>query len=318
MERRRLGRTGAHVGTVGLGTATWGRGTDDTEATAQVDMLLEAGGNLIDLSTDPAAARCARAALADAGLRRHAFVNVRLPAAGSQADLLAALDDSLSDLGLEHADMWTVEGWDASLPWAEMVSALAIAVSTGRARYVGLCPMAGWHAALVGAGLASHPDRTPLASLTAPYSLLDYVTADEAVAIAQSLDAGVLAAWPLAGGVLTGKYRHATPPDSRGAGERHASRMTRYRSARTRPVIEGLCAAAEGLGTTPAVLAQAWVRDRPGVSATVIGARTVHQWRAALAADGFIVPAEIRQALDEVAAEAAHVGDDGHGDDGYI
>jgi aryl-alcohol dehydrogenase-like predicted oxidoreductase len=93
--------------------------------------------------------------------------------------------------------------------------------------------------------------------------------------------------------------------------------MLHYRSTRTRPVVEGLCAAAEGLGTTPAVLALAWVRDRPGVAATLVGARTVHQWRAALGAEGFAVPAEIRRALDEVAAEATTVGDDGYDEDGY-
>jgi aryl-alcohol dehydrogenase-like predicted oxidoreductase len=318
VERRRLGHTGAQVGTVGLGTATWGRGTDRSEARAQVSMLLEAGGNLVDVTADPHCTGSASEALADDGLRRDAFVNLRLPAVESQAALLFDLDDALGALGLDHVDMWTVEGWDVSLPWPELVSALAIAVSTGRARYVGLCPSAAWHAALVGAGLVTHPDRTPLAALTTPYSLLDHVTADEVVDVAHSIDAGVLAAWPLAGGVLTGKYRHATPPDSRGAGERHAARMLRYRSARTRPVIEGLCAAAEGLGTTPAVLAQAWVRDRPGVTATLVGARTVHQWRAALAADGFIVPAEIRRALDEVAAEATRVDDDGDAEAGTV
>ena len=311
MERRALGVTGGTVGTVGLGTATWGRGTDLTEAREQVSMLVEAGGNLVDLGPASWQSGFAADALSDAGLRRAAFISVRHPAASSQRDLLAELDQSLAALGIADVDLWTVEGWDPALPWTELVSALAIAVATGRARYVGMSPSAPWQAAIVGAGLAMHPDRSPLAAITTPYSLLDQETAAEAAEVARTIGAGLIAAWPLAGGVLTGKYRHATPPDSRGAGERHAERMHHYRSPWSRPVVDGLCAAAEGLGTTPGALALAWVRDRPGVTAALVGARTVHQWRAALAGADVSMPAEIRQALDEVADVAARVGHDG-------
>lgn len=303
--------TGASVGTIGLGTATWGRGTDRSEAREQLAMLVDAGGNLVDLSPEAWQGGCAAEAFSDSALRREAFIAVRLPATGSQRDLLAGLDDALATLGIGHADLWTVEGWDAGLPWPELVSALAVAVASGRARYVGVCPPAPWHAALVGAGLAMHPDRPPLAAVTSAYSLLDRVAAEESADVSMAVGAGLIAAWPLAGGVLTGKYRHSTPPDSRGASERHAARVHRYRSARSRPVVDGLCAAAEGLGTTPGSLALAWVRGRPGVTATLVGARTVHQWRATLAGADVVMPAEIRQALDEVADEALPVGHDG-------
>ena len=311
MERRALGVTGGTVGTIGLGTATWGRGTDLADARDQVTLLLEAGGNLVDLGPASWQSGFAADALSDMGQRREAFISVRLPAARSQRDLLSELDQGLAAIGVAHVDLWTIEGWSAALPWTELVSALAIGVATGRARYVGVCPSAPWQAAMVGAGLAMHPDRSPLAAITTPYSLLDRATAEGVVEVAQAVGAGLLAAWPLAGGVLTGKYRHATPPDSRGAGERHAERMHHYRAPWSRPIVDGLCAAAEGLGTTPSALALAWVRDRPGVAATLVGARTVHQWRAALAGADVIMPAEIRQALDEVADEAASVGHDG-------
>ncbi len=316
MERRRLGATGGSVGVVGLGTATWGRGTDLAEAREQVQMLLEAGGNLIDISTEATHDAFARQVLSDSGMRREAFVTVRIPMAGGQRDLLADLDDVIAALGIEHADLWTVDAWDPTLPWAELVSALACAVTTGRTRYVGMCPTSSWQSALIGAGLAMHPDRPSLAAITTPYSLLDAIHGEETAEVADTLGAGVLAAWPLAGGVLTGKYRHATPADSRGAGERHAARLHHYRGAWARPVVDGLCAAAEGLGTSPGALALAWVRDRPGVSASLVGVRTVHQWRAALAGADVGMPDEIRHALDEVAVQAAQVSHDGlHGSD---
>ncbi len=303
--------TGARVGALGLGTSTWGRGTDRAEAREQLAMLLDVGGNLVDIAPVTTDADLAADVFADTGLRREAFVSIRIPAADSQRDLLAGLDDALVALGLTHADLWTIEGWDSDLPWPELVSALAIAVATGRARYAGLCPAAAWQVGIVGAGLAMHADRAPLAAVTTPYSLLDRDPAEQVSQASRAVGAGLIAAWPLAGGVLTGKYRHATPPDSRGAGERHAARLHRYRSAATRPVVDGLCAAAEGLGTTPGALAIAWVRDRPGVAASLAGARTVHQWRAALASCEITVPTEIRRVLDEVADEAMHVGHDG-------
>jgi aryl-alcohol dehydrogenase-like predicted oxidoreductase len=311
VERRSLGETGARVGTLGLGTTTWGQGTDPREAREQLAMLIDLGGNLVDIAPSMANADFAASVLADTGLRREAFVSIRISAADSQRDLLAGLDEALATLGLTHADLWTIEGWDPHLPWPELVSSLAIAVATGRARYAGLCPAAAWQVGIVGAGLMMHPDRAPLAAITTPYSLLDRESAEQMAEASQAVGAGVIAAWPLAGGVLTGKYRHATPPDSRGAGERHAARLHPYRSAATRPLVDGLCAAAEGLGTTPAALALAWVRDRPGVAASLAGARTVHQWRAALASSEITVPAEIRRVLDEVADDAARVSHDG-------
>lgn len=311
MERRRLGPTGASVGVLGLGTATWGRGTDGQEAAEQVRMLLDAGGNLIDIDAGITDQGIAARVLADPVMRREAFVSIRLPAVTSSGGLLDRLDQSIDQLGIGHADMWSIEGWDASLPWEELVSVLAVAVATGRSRYIGMCPSEPWQAAIVGAGLSMHPDRAPLAAVTIPYSLLDRSTAAQTVDAAGALGSGVLAAWPLAGGVLTGKYRHATPPDSRGASERHAEKLHTYRSAWARPVVDGLCAAAEGLGTTPGALALAWVRESPGIVSALVGARTVHQWRAALSSIQVTIPSEIRQALDEVADVAEAVGHDG-------
>ncbi len=299
------------MGVIGLGTATWARGTDIDEATEQVRMLVDAGGNLIDVAADTPAVEIAASTFADPGLHRDTFLGLRVRAAPSQRDLLGTLDAALARVERDHVDLWTVEGWHPEVPWAEFITALSVAVTSGRARYVGIAPEAAWQASLVGAGLAMQPQHLSLASLTVPYSLLDRGDVDAPTQVCETLGVGLVAAAPLAAGVLTGKYRHATPPDSRGAGERFGARVHHYRSAWARPVIDGLCAAAEGLGTTPAALAVTWVLGRPSVSACIVGARTVHQWKGTLASPATPMPSEIRSALDEVSADAVSISHDG-------
>ena len=107
---------------------------------------------------------------------------------------------------------------------------------------------------------------------------------------------------PLGGGVLTGKYRGGVPADSR------ASAASRSLPLDQRPqalgIVEAVATAADGLATSPVAVALAWVRDRPGVTAPILGARTLGQLTAALACDALELPPEIRAALDDVSAAA--------------
>jgi aryl-alcohol dehydrogenase-like predicted oxidoreductase len=114
------------------------------------------------------------------------------------------------------------------------------------------------------------------------------------------LGLGVLAWSPLGRGVLTGKYRTGTPADSRAASPHLAGFVEVYLDPRSRQVVEAVSTAAEGLGVQPLEVALAWVRDRPGVTAPVVGARTAAQLRGVLAAEDLTLPAEIRTALDEI------------------
>ncbi|MEY3733684.1 MAG: hypothetical protein RL347_1043 [Actinomycetota bacterium] len=305
---RPLGASGARVGVVGLGTTPWGRGTDRFEAREQVNMLLEAGGNLIDICAHTTEPGFVHEALGPH--RRATFIALRTRVAPSRRELLVTLDRHIEETGIGYADLWLVDGWDDEATWEEVVAALAVASATGRAMYAGACPSHAWQAALVGAGLAAHQDRSSLTAMAFPYSLLDARAATDLVDVSSALGCGLLATRPLAGGVLTGKYRHATPPDSRGAGEHHAQSLHAYRRSWARPVVEAVCAAADGLGLSPGALALAWVRDRPEVSSVLVGARTTHQWRAALASAEVTVPPEIRQVLDDLAAEAVDLGQD--------
>jgi aryl-alcohol dehydrogenase-like predicted oxidoreductase len=120
------------------------------------------------------------------------------------------------------------------------------------------------------------------------------------VPAATHLGLGLLPWSPLGRGVLTGKYRHGVPADSRAASPALAPFVEAYFDARSRRIVDAVATAADGLGVPPLEVALAWVRDQPGVTAPVVGARTNPQLRAALASESLTLPGEIRQALDDV------------------
>jgi aryl-alcohol dehydrogenase-like predicted oxidoreductase len=111
--------------------------------------------------------------------------------------------------------------------------------------------------------------------------------------------------------VLTGKYRTGTPSDSRAASDRFAGFVEPYLTDAARRIVDAVATASDGLGVAPLEVALAWVRDRPGVVAPIVGARTPAQLRGALAAEDLTLPQEIRSALDDVSAPAVGYPDHG-------
>ena len=117
------------------------------------------------------------------------------------------------------------------------------------------------------------------------------------------LGAVILLPWsPLGRGVLTGKYRNGRPLDSRAASEHLAAFVQPYLEPRSSSIVESVAIAAGGLGVSPIEVALAWIRDRPGVTAPILGARTSGQLRGALLSEELTLPGEIAQALDDVSA----------------
>jgi aryl-alcohol dehydrogenase-like predicted oxidoreductase len=218
----------------------------------------------------------------------------------SRGHLLAALDASLQRLGTDHVDLWLVHTWSDEAPLMETLSALEWAVSTGRARYVGVSNFSGWQTARALSLLEQA--RVPLVANEIEYSLVNRSAEPDLLAAAQSLGFGLLPWSPLGRGVLTGKYRNGVPADSRAASRDFPRFTARYLDDRSTGIVEGLAIAAKGLGVSPAEVALAWVRDRPGVVSPVVGARTVAQLRTSLASESLELPEELVSALDEVSS----------------
>ena len=312
MESRTVGRSGLQVSRAGLGTMTWGRDTDEYEARDQFALFLEAGGTLFD-TADVYGAGAAEELLgtlvAETGVRDDIVIVSKAGGRrtgdrrfdASRRHLLRALDGSLDRLGTDFVDLWLVHGWDDVAPIEETLDALAHAQGSGRARYVGVSNYRPWQLARA-ATLAESREGLALVANEIEYSLLARAGEDDAMDAASAVGAGILAWSPVGRGVLTGKYRHGTPADSRGASPHLGGFVSEYMTAAHRHVVDAVCTAAEGLGVAPIDVAIAWVRDRPGVASVLLGSRTAAQLRGALRAEELKLPEEIRTALDEVSA----------------
>ncbi|MGW5359808.1 aldo/keto reductase [Actinopolymorpha pittospori] len=314
MEQRHLGRTGLKVSRLALGTMTWGRDTDEHEARDQLTAFVEAGGTLVDTAAGYADGDSERVLgrllgkvvrrdelvlATKAGVSRHTghrVVDV------SRRTLLAELDASLRRLDVDAIDLWQVHTWSATVPFEETLSALDFAVASGRVRYVGVSNYTSWQTAMAATHQRAWPGRAPVASTQVEYSLLQRGVEREVLPAAEMLGLGVLPWSPLGRGVLTGKYRFGTPADSRAASPHFERFVGIYLDKRSRRIVDAVCRAADGLGLAPLEVALAWVRDRPGVTAPVVGARTSAQLRGSLTVEDVELPPEITLALDDVSA----------------
>ncbi|MET9483034.1 MULTISPECIES: aldo/keto reductase [unclassified Streptomyces] len=313
MEQRHLGRTGLRVSRIGLGTLTWGRDTDEHDAADQLKAFWEAGGTLVDTADvyGGGEAEYLLGQLVERLVpRRDLIISTKAGSVpdpdrrfdGSRGHLLAALDASLARLGTDYVDLWQIHAFDAATPLEETLHALDIAVSSGRVRYAGVSNFCGWQLAKAATWqLASPGIRTRLAGTQMEYSLLQRGVEREVLPAAIDLGIGLLPSSPLGRGVLTGKYRHGTPADSRAASDM-APFVEPYLDEAASRIVDAVATAAEGLAATPLEVALAWVRDRPGVVAPIVGARNAQQLTAALSVESLSLPDEICQALDDVSA----------------
>ena len=312
MEKRRAGGSGLALSRLGLGTMTWGRDTDEIEAADQCRAFLDAGGNFLDTAAtygDGDSERVIGGLIGtlfnrdDVIIATKAGINFadgtrRVDA--SRHSLIAELDRSLNRLGTDFVDIWQIHNWDEITPLDDTLSALDYAYTTGRARYVGVSNYSGWQLARAATKQQSNSMKAPLTTIQGEYSLLNRNAEFEIIDAAVECGLGFLAWAPLARGVLTGKYCKGIPSDSRGAAPHFAKHIEPYLDSRSAKIVEAVAVAAEGLGFSPLEVALAWVRDAPGVTSSLIGARTGAQLRGVLKSEEISLPEIVRTALDEI------------------
>ena len=288
----------------------WGAGTPVEDARDHLKTYLAAGGDFLDTAHGYAGGaseevigtmlghvvpRDELVICTKAGISRRAATRV---VDTSRRTLMHQLDTSLERMGTPYVDLWLVHTWSDDTPLDETLSALEWAVTSGRARYVGVSNYSGWQAAHAATLMSAR--RIPLVANEIEYSLLNRIPEDELASAALALGFGLMPWSPLGRGVLTGKYRHGIPADSRAASREFNGLAGLNLTEESGQIVDAVAIAARGMNVSPAEIALAWVRDRPGVVAPIVGTRTTAQLRTALASEDLELPAELRQALDDV------------------
>lgn len=310
MKTRRVGSSGLEVSRLGLGTMTWGRDTSADEVRNLLHTFVEAGGTLIDTAAAYGNGEAERTIGQVMRQDFHRDDLVIATKAGfvargdkrvvdtSRRTMLADLEGSLRRLQTDHIDLWQVHAF-GDAPLEETLSALDHAVTSGKVRYIGVSNFVGWQTAQAATWQRALGSRVALTSAQVEYSLLARRAEVEILPAVRANGLGLFPWSPLGRGVLTGKYRSGVPRDSRGAG--HLSWFVEaYLEQRSRSVVEAVAKAAEGLGWTPLHVALAWVRDVPGVTAPLLGARTTRQLAECLTVEDVTLPHQIAEALDDI------------------
>lgn len=311
MERRILGTSGIAVSRLGLGTSTWGPKMDRADVARQLRSFVEAGGNLIDTAASYGLGVTEEIIgdLLGRTVRREDVVLATkagmLPdhkvfrLDGSTTGLIDQLDGSLRKLGTDHVDLWQLHLWVPGTPIEESLAALDLAVTSGRARAIGISNYAGWQTGMAG---QRQRDRgtSQLASIQMEYSLIARSVEREVAPAAEELGMSLIAWGCIGRGVLTGKYRNGIPRD------RTTSKFFNWYirpyadSANVASVVDALTDAAGELGVRPGAVALSWACDRPLVASALVGARSHEQLADSLPAADLVLPAHIRESLDKM------------------
>ncbi|MBZ0319856.1 MAG: aldo/keto reductase [Anaerolineae bacterium] len=321
METRYLGRTGLKVSELCLGTMIFGREVDEAASFGIMDRFVAAGGNFVDTSNTYSQGMSET--IVGRWLQGQARDQIVLATKGSfsvgegpnqigasRKHLLHAVEDSLRRLNTDYIDLYQIHCWDPGTSLEETLSTLNQLVLQGKVRYIGASNFKGYQ--LQKAVDVSRANGWEVMSSLQPlYNLLERTIEWELVEVCRNEGLGIIPWSPLRGGWLTGRYRRGMEPpqdDSR-VGRATLKNLPvswdNYGNERTWQVIETLVEIAEQLGKTPAAVALNWVKDRPGVTAPIIGARNMAQLEGNLASVGWSLDETSRQCLDEVSAVAA-------------
>ncbi|WP_432492075.1 aldo/keto reductase [Kineococcus auxinigenes] len=319
MEHRRLGRSGLRVSTITMGTMTFGGqgafanvgNTDVAQARRQVDIALEAGVNLFD-TADIYSDGVSEEILGEVLQGRRDDVLVATKArmvtgpgpndgGASRHHLVRSVERSLRRLRTEHVDLFQIHEWDGQTPLEETLEALDTLVRSGKVRYVGASNHSGWQL-MKALAVADARGYQRYVSQQIHYTLQARDAEDELVPLTLDQDLGILVWSPLAGGLLSGKYRRdRSAPE----GSRHLTEWSEppvHDEGKLYDVVEVLVEVGEAHGVSAAQVALAWLLGRPGVTSLVIGARTEEQLRDDLAAADLVLADDERRRLDEVSA----------------
>jgi len=308
MRYRRLGGSGLEVSVLGLGTNAFGKRADQAASIQIIHCALDNGINFIDTANIYAgtesekiigkalAGKRAQAVLATkAGLVKGKGPNER---GSSRYHLQQELDNSLRRLNTDYIDLYQIHTFDPHTPLEETLRALDDMVSAGKVRYIGASNYAAWEL-MKALGISELRGYTRYISTQTSYSLADRTPEHELVPMCLDQGVGIIPYFPLAGGILSGKYSLAdrAPASSRADTDPGFSRFLDDRAIGLGQAVSRL---AEEQGHTSSALSLAWLMERPAVSTVIVGATRVGQLEENLQSVSLKLDTGVMQALDEI------------------
>ncbi len=309
MEYRNLGRCGLKVSELCLGTMTFGTGVDAQSAKRLVDMALDVGVTFFD-TADTYGNGQSETMLGQAlrGRRRDAVVATKFfnpmgpgpnDSGMSRVHIMQAIEDSLRRLQMDYVDIYYIHHVDVQTPLEEMLRALDDLVHKGCVRYIACSNYQAWRLSEA-LWLSQTLNLAQFVCYQPQYSLVVRDIEQELVPLCLHKGLGIVPWSPLAGGFLTGKYR---PGQRALEGTRSAEEWVwpgRFFAPNADDTLAVLLSVANALGRTPAQVALRWVMQQPGVSSTIVGARTVEQLQDNLGATGWVLEGDALARLSEV------------------
>lgn len=314
MEYRYLGKTGLRISELCLGTMTFGREADESTSQAMIARFLESGGNFIDTSNNYGKVPGASEEILGRALKKRnkmiLTTKVYFPTGPDPNDtglfrihIMRAIEASLKRLQTDYIDLYQVHCWDAKTPLEDTISTLDHLVKSGKVRYIGASNFAAWQ--LMKA--LSTSDRygwERFVCLQPQYSLVVRDIEREILPLCRAEGLGVIAWGPLGGGFLSGKYRKGEklPPDARiaHATEELEESWRRRATDRNFRIIDTVAEIAKARGKSCVQVALAWVRAQEGITAPIIGARSIQQLEDNLGAIGWDLSQEELEKLNKV------------------
>jgi aryl-alcohol dehydrogenase-like predicted oxidoreductase len=315
MNYRQMGKTGLRVSDLCLGAMTFGRETTEEDSCRILDRFVQAGGNFID-TADVYSAGTSEEILGRwlKGKNRSDFVVATKVRFGmgpgtndiglSRKHILDGVENSLRRLGTDYIDIYQIHKWDSATPIEETLATLNSLVQSGKVRYLGASNVAGYQLQKA-IDVSRANGWEPFTCLQPLYNLLDRSIEWELVPVCQNEGVGMIPWSPLRGGWLSGKYRRgmsAPPSETRiedAEKNNWGERWSNYANERTWDVIDQLLAIAGETGKTPAQVALNWVMNRPGITAPILGVRTLAHLEDNLGASGWMLTPGQMAKLDQ-------------------
>lgn len=308
MKYRRLGNSGLEVSLLGLGTNAFGKRADQETSTRILYHAIDQGINFIDTANIYAGTESERiigealtgrrhevVLATKAGLVRGEGPNSR---GSSRFHLMQELDHSLKRLKTDYVDLYQIHTFDPNTPLEETLRTLDDMVRAGKVRYIGASNYAAWEL-MKALGISEAKGLTRYVSTQTSYSLADRTPEQELVPMCLDQGVGIIPYFPLAGGILTGKYSFADRAPLQSRAQTDPS-FNRFINDRTLTLGEEVSRIAEAYGCTPSTLSIAWLMKQPAVSTVIVGATRAEQLDENLKSVELALPAEALARLNEV------------------